>query len=237
MSKLGFYMWAYANVESVDYIFDRLRKVYPESEIYLSSDNGEDFSFMIEKYGLTYEHSKESHGPATKPHRYGWTATEAKLWLDRIYNACQTLSTDYIMLMEEDILVKDKVRFPAVDIIMIPGWYNPICEDAMKWIGERGGKTDYPYYSAGGGTIIKRDTFIRAYDNWMSDFMRDYEDLYNKSMNAGCNGWGWNDSILAVLFYLENAKISTNLPITESGDEDANMPIIHKFKRLYRQKS
>ena len=168
-SKLGFYLWAYDNVGSVDYIFAKLRESYPTSSVVLSSDNGQDFTEISKRHGCSkYIHGKESHGPCDqtkKSGRYGWTREQAKLWLDRVYEACLSIDNDYVMLMEEDVLVKRRFSFPAQDIIMIPGFKNPISRAGMDWIRRRGGKVDYPYYSAGGGSIIKKASFISSYEN------------------------------------------------------------------------
>ena len=44
---LGFYIWAYKNLEQVEYITSQIRKNYPNSDLVISSDNGEDFSFKV----------------------------------------------------------------------------------------------------------------------------------------------------------------------------------------------
>lgn len=239
-SQLGFYLWAYENVESVDYAFDKLRKTYSDSEIVLSSDNGEDFSQIAEKHDVhLYIHGSSSHGPCHASlegnGRYGWTVNEAKIWLERVYEACKHMSHKFVMLMEEDILVKERFKFPNSDIIMIPGFKNPIGKTAMDWVGSRGGRVDYPYYSAGGGSIIKRETFIRAYENHVESFVENYERIYEASMKEGAPGWGWNDSIICVLMYAEKASFSTDLPILETGIEEDSAPIIHNFKKFYRK--
>jgi hypothetical protein len=239
-SQLGFYLWAYINDQSVDYILGKLRNGYPESDIVLSSDNGSDMSEIAEKYNAKkYIHGKKSHGPCHKSleaNRYGWTVNEAKLWLDRLYEACKTIENEWVMLLEEDVLVKERFVFPAADIIMIPNIRNAICTSGMDWVKSRGGKTNYPWYSAGGGSIINRQKFIDAYENHIDSFTENYERIYTDSMNQRVGGWGWNDSIICVLMYTENPEISTELPILETGNEDDPAPIIHAFKKYYKTK-
>jgi hypothetical protein len=234
-SVLSFYLWAYDNDKNVSYILSELRKCYPDSDLVISSDNGYDFSDICNTYNAChYIHGKESHGYPTNDNRYGWTANAASIWFNRVYEACKIITTDYVMLMEEDVLVKDRFRFPATDIIMIPNIKNPISPSGMNWVKSRGGSVKYPYYSAGGGTIINRKKFIQAYDNHINDLLLNYDDLYEKSFNEGVIGWGWNDSLICVLMYAENATISTELPILESGNENDPAPIIHKFKKYYK---
>jgi hypothetical protein len=238
-SQLGFYLWAYKNVESVDYILGSMRTAYPDSDLVISSDNGENFSSICEKHkAIHYIHGDQSHGPSHSSleggGRYGWTVNEAKTWLSRVYEACKHISNNYVMLLEEDVLVKQRFTFPGYDLVMIPNFKNPISNAGMQWVSSRGGRTDYPYYSAGGGSIIKKETFMKAYENHIDSLMEKYEDLYAHSMAEGKIGWGWNDSILCVLMYAENATFSTDLPIIESGNEDDPAPIIHNFKKYYR---
>ena len=234
-SVLGFYLWGYDNVNSADYILGKMRESYPTSNLVISSDAGEDFSTIAEKYNaIKYIHGSVSHGYPQSVDRYGWTADQFLIWIERLYTACQAINNDYVMLMEEDLLIKERFRFPAVDIIMIPNIKNPIAQVGMKWVASRGGRTDYPYYSAGGGSIINRTKFIQAYENHLEDLLKNYETIFQQSFLEGIRGWGWNDSLICVLMYAEKASISTELPILESGNEDDPAPIIHKFKKYYK---
>jgi len=237
-SQLGFYMWAYNNVESVDYILGKLRQSYPESDLVISSDAGENFQHIANKYNaIKYVHGNKRHGSANNSpegNRYGWTVNEARIWLDRVYEACKCISNDYVMLMEEDLLVKYRFEFPDQDLIVVP-LKHPICASGLQWIKERGGDISYPFYSAGGGTIINRLKFIKSYNRHINSFTQNYERIYAESMNAGCISWGWNDCMLAVLMYADNAKVSLDLPMIESGNEEDQAPIIHLFKKFYRK--
>ena len=236
-SVLSFYMWAYDNTENVDYVLSVMRDHYPDSDLVISSDNGSDFTEISGKYkAVHYIHGDVSHGYPESKERYGWTASQAGLWLERLYEACKHITTEYVMLMEEDILVKERFKFPAFDIVMIPNIKNHISQCGMDWVKRRGGNTTYPYYSAGGGTIINRKKFIQSYENHIDSLMVEYEILYSESMKCGAIGWGWNDSLLAVLMYAGGASISTELPISETGDEYDPAPIIHKFKKYYKKK-
>ena len=238
--QLGFYMWAHSNVESVDYAFSELRKSYPSSELILSSDAGDDMTSLAEKHkAMHYIHGTNSHGPChfskNGGGRYGWTIKEARLWLDRLYEACKKMECDYVMLMEEDVLIKERFDFPKVDIIMTPNFKNRISSEGMKWVRDRGGLGNYCYYSAGGGSIIKRALFITAYEKHINSFTKEYERIYEASMNEGAIGWGWNDSIICVLMYAESPIALQELPVIESGNENDNAPIIHNFKKFYKK--
>ena len=239
-TQLGFYLWAYNNVESVDYILEKLRLSYPDAELVISSDNGADMSELSNKYdAIKYIHGSVSHGPCHDsleiPGRYGWTVNEARLWLDRLYEACKNMTSNYVMLMEEDVLIKERFKFIDVDILMIPHFKNQIGTAGLDWIKSRGGDCKYPYYSCGGGSIIKRNTFINAYETHIDSFTENYERIYQEVMKEGAIGWGWNDSIICVLMYPENPTVSQSLPIIESGNENDPAPIIHNFKKYYRK--
>jgi len=239
-TQLGFYLWAYNNVESVDYILSKMRLSYPDAELIISSDNGADMSNLSDKHGaIKYIHGSTSHGPCHDsrevPGRYGWTVTEARLWLDRLYEACKNMTSNYVMLMEEDVLVKERFRFIDVDILMIPHFKNPIGTAGLDWIKSRGGDCKYTYYSCGGGSIIKRNTFINAYETHINSFTENYERIYQEVMKENATGWGWNDSIICVLMYPENPTVSQQLPVIESGNENDPAPIIHNFKKYYNK--
>ena len=239
-SSLGFYLWAYDNVKSVDYILEKLRLSYPTEELVISSDGGKDFSEIARKASaIKYIHGNRSHGPCHKSleanGRYGWSVNEAKLWLDRLYEACKSMTCDYVMLMEEDVLVKKRFNFPKVDIVMIPNFKNPISTEGMKWVRNRGGLGNYSFYSAGGGSLIRRELFILSYEKHIDSFIKEYERIYHASMLEGKPGWGWNDSIICVLMYAESPLALQELPVLETGNESDNAPIIHNFKKYYNK--
>ena len=251
---LGFYIWAYKNLEQVEYITSQIRKNYPNSDLVISSDNGEDFSFISKKYNCKdYIHGKQSHGfPANHPQnsktRFGWTVEEAKLWLNRMYRACLIIDSKFVMDVEEDVLIQSRFNFEDADILMmgVSGGKivkNPIQPSALKWIESRGGKVDYPYYSACGGSIVNRLSFIESYERNIDSFVDNYEDIYQKSIKERLtsdgkkSGWGWPDSILCVIMYCKskNVKIGYS-PISQLGyDITDNAPIVHLFKKFYRK--
>ena len=234
--NLGFYLWACNNLKNVDYILGRMRETHPHSDLVISSDNGEDFTDISKTNGaLNYIHGRLNHGYPFDGSRYGWNLEKASIWLDRIYMAFLKMKSEYVMLMEEDVLIRNSFEFPEKDIIMIPDIKNPISEAGMEWISKMNGNSEYPFYSAGGGTIIKREKFIEAYEKNSKSFFDYYEDIYIKSMAEGKTGWGWNDSIICVLMFSANATFSTELPITENGLDEDPFPIVHKFKKYYEQ--
>jgi len=247
---IGFYLWAYKNVEQVDYIIGRVRDFYPNSDLVISSDNGEDFSKISNKYGaIKYIHGEVSHGfpkdhPLTRRERFGWTSEEAKIWLERIYDACLSIKNPFVMIMEEDVLLQSRFKFPDADIIMMGdsmdghGIGNPIQSSGMEWIKSRGGRVDHPYYSACGGTIINRLTFVDTYEKNINNFVQEYERVYQECMEEKKkSGWGWPDCILCVLMYAgDDISISTELPIAQVGyDNMDGVPIVHLFKKFYKK--
>ena len=234
-TDLGFYLWVHNNPDGVDKILEKMRESFPDSELCMSCDNGEDHSEIATKYNaINYNHGKESHGFYIKEDRHGWKANEAKLWLDRLYHACSKMTSKYVMMMEEDVLVKSKFSFPTADIIMFPAIKNPISKSGMEWVKNQGGNVSYPFYSAGGGSIINREAFMKAYDKHSKQFISDYETVYEASMKEGNTGWGACDSIICVLLYANNSTFSTMLPMSNSGEENDPAPIIHNFKKYYK---
>lgn len=231
---LGFYLWACNNLKNADYVLERLRQNHQNSDLIISSDNGKDFSEVAKCRGaLTYVHGRLKHGYPFDQKRYGWTTEKAFIWLERVYLACLKIRSTYVMLMEEDVLIRSSFTFPESDLIMIPEIKNPISSAGMEWISSRGGNTEYPYYSSGGGSIINREKFIYCYEKNSKSFFDEFEEIYLKSMEEGKTGWGWNDSIICVLMFSGGSTFSTDLPITENGLDEGPIPIIHKFKKYY----
>ena len=61
----------------------------------------------------------------------------------RIYNTCKKSNSEWIMLLEDDVLIKREIKqWPSKDV-----------------------GTNREYFKAGGGAIFKRETFLKIYEN------------------------------------------------------------------------
>lgn len=239
--SLGFYLWAYQQVKNVEVILQNMRQHYPDAELVVSSDNGYDFTEIAKQYNaIKYIHGTESHGSpdfTVDEHeghsKCGWRLVQANLWLQRLYNACTVMESEYVMIMEEDVLITRPIDNPGKDINMTK-FTNHIDPMAMEWIRARGGNDTYPFYGACGGSIIRREMFINAYNN----HIQSYQEVYNTILNSNfLSGWGWPDCIICVLIYAAGGSISTDLDIGQHvgsyGEEYPNA-IMHHFKRYYK---
>jgi hypothetical protein len=132
----------YLYFESYKNVLNNLRKHYPNSDVFIYFDSFRDDSqiyrdvayehnciFNIRQQKMFYVHKEDSI-----------KINEPKLieWLNRLTNTCKNTDADWILLLEDDVIVKRKIKhFPSVDV-----------------------GTNRNYFRTGGGAIFKKEIFL-----------------------------------------------------------------------------
>lgn len=142
INKVAFIYNPYTYFESYKNVLNNLRKHYPNSDVFIYFDS---FRDDIQKYSdVAYEHNCVFNVRKQKMfyiHREdSIEINEPKLieWLDRITDICENTSADWILHLEDDVVVKREIKhFPSADV-----------------------GTNREYFRAGGGAIFKREVFL-----------------------------------------------------------------------------
>jgi hypothetical protein len=203
METIGIHYQTWKNRPAVEFVLENLRKHYPEAPVRMISDNGEDFTDLAKKYGCSFEHSNINIFPkgvlAGHPSLGGEANyIGAKVWLERLYTTCLNLTTDWIVVFEDDVLTHGRIKnFPrthAAGVINFPFKLELIQHLYAKHFRHNttGIINDVWGYGMCGGSIFRRDFYIEGYEKYIQEF--DIEYLARLDDRVG----GWSDVLLTV---------------------------------------
>ena len=151
------YIQCYSNKRALYETLATFRKVYPTEAITLVSDCGDDFSKFASYFDLYYYRSEKRAVPGKLGEHGAWE------FLRRINEHCLRVSSDYVVLLEEDVVTHRRVRhFPATDC----GGprFNRLADPMNRHLQRLHGTTrDFGYVMCG-GSIFRRAAFIASYE-------------------------------------------------------------------------
>jgi hypothetical protein len=224
-NTISVYFQVYSNKRAVFECLKSFRSFYPNEEITLISDNGEDFSNIAKTFRLNYTHSDKNILPKGKME----SKNGVYEYLNRIYNHCNSTDSDWVLIMEEDVRTLRKIKiFPETDCAgpRLNFYTSELTKELIKMHGEK----KYPYgYGLSGGSIFKRQTFLNCYPNYkqLENFSQLDERLF-----------GWSDIPLTLLFQLNGYDYTTWEEVSELThiykiDRDAALD--HAYKYWYNK--
>ena len=151
------YIQCYSNKRALYETFTTFRAVYATQAITLVSDCGEDFSKFAEHFDLYYYRSERRAIPGNLGE------DGAREFLRRIYEHCLRVSSDYVVILEEDVITRRRIRsFPATDC---GGPRSNRLADPMNRHLQRLNNTTQDFgYVMCGGSIFHRPAFIDSYE-------------------------------------------------------------------------
>jgi hypothetical protein len=170
--NIGAYLQIYKNDGKPEFTLESFRKYYPNSPIYLVSDNGYNFSSTAQVYDCKYEHSDFNTG--IRPG--GFTLQEMMVWINRIKRCFDFCNTDYVIYLEDDVYIRNKIDVETE--YKICGFYNnDIPQKLIQYIqGKYPNSTfNIDRYGACGGAIYHRETFLNLFDQIIYFFNNHYD--------------------------------------------------------------
>ena len=234
---LAAYHQAYKNRKATEAAIKSYRE-HNDGPYFLVSDGGDDFSDIAKKYDCYYYHSKWNLEPRDHTHPsgiYGMKKEEILEWLNRFYLACTVQECDHIILMEDDVLVRQKIDVDKD--VEFCGVYNPgnkLQRELIDYLEEKyDAKFFNDYFSIPGGSIFNAKTFVENYDRVTKIF----EDEVDYIKDNLCRNFGWSDVWMTVYYYLCRKPYTINPYHTEANKNpnwrDPNYGIIHHYKEHY----
>lgn len=204
---LGVHYQTWKNRPAVEYVLENFRTYYPTAPIRMVSDRGEDFSDLATRYACTFDYEDANILPkgilAGHP-LSGVTDIQplgAYTWLRRLYDTCKLLDTDWILIMEDDVLTKGTVySFPETDAGGVVSF--PIYPSLTQLLYTRNEKNRTWGYGLCGGGVIRRSFFVHAYETYIHEF-----DL-NYICSLDDRVLGWADILLTVFILYCNGTYS-----------------------------
>lgn len=168
MKTLGVWHRTYYNKLAFKTAFQEFRKFFPESPYLIISDTGDDFSEYVDE--KTFFIMSKIRLWGTGPNAY--FNDNLDQWMEyygSLKKACEICNTDYIMSMEDDVLIKE--RFDIIEDFDICGpCVATIPERTQNYIRknllDNFGVTEEKkyFYGLSGGAIFNAKKFLENYD-------------------------------------------------------------------------
>jgi hypothetical protein len=185
MKTLGVFHPTYYNAKSFQSSFNNFRKYFPEVPYLIYSDMGDDFSEYIDN--KTFYKRSDIRYYGTGPNSY-WR-DDWDIWFSyyqRLKDSCEICNTDYIMVMEDDVLITK--NFSISDDFNFCGPCDAeISPRIVSYIETRlGRKLENRYYGLCGGSIFNSKKFLENYENILHNLKTlHYEYTYDLTENQG----------------------------------------------------
>jgi hypothetical protein len=207
------YIQCHSNKTALFHTLISFRKVYRNEPITLVSDCGDDFSRFAEHFDLYYYRSDKNCDPRGKLGKDG-----ASEYLKRIYEHCLRVTSDYIVILEEDVVTHRRIkRFPLTDC----GGprFNDLAGPLNQHLQEVNNTTHDYGYAMCGGSIFDRRIYIRCYEKKNLDL--DFLELLDERITQ------YSDVVLTVIFLINGYSYGVWDEVSET-----NHPLEHL--RIFR---
>ena len=181
MQTIGGVFQCYKNARATYEVLKSFRNYYPTNTVVLLSDNGYDYTEMAKHFNCIYIHSTEHVPPSfeivtpstnIKQHSIKMYCSKEDFiikvsrFIDRWINMVSLVTDDFIMVLEDDICIKNKIT----EILKYD--LNGHCPNSYRniSINELAKKYDLDttkkyHFSGHGGSIFKRDTLLECLQN------------------------------------------------------------------------
>lgn len=239
MSTLSFFSTVYDNKKATEYSLRTVREFYPDAYYMLIGDGGSDHIDLAKKYNCDFYYNNIRLGYPEQP--FGYKKEKVLEWLMRFYISCLKCNSDYIMMVEDDVVLLDKITiqddWECVGHVITHG--NKIPKpllDACEKISGQKLKTDF--YGSGGGSIFKVRTVLENFGT-VYGFFNNNLDFIQESMYPTL---GWLDCFTTFFFYLcgksftQNEKMYNIFPVSKTFDLNTlkgQYEIVHGYKNYY----
>lgn len=234
---LGVFYICYKEKSAVEFSLTKFREIYSDSPIYLVSDNGVDFSYLREniKNMETSVEDMEVVGVAKNLDKtikenmvdYELFFNLSMEFLRRLRNGCDFCKTEYMLLMEPDVLVRGKLN--SFDADLVGPTVNVMPLDIQEFIIMNGGKNNATWGPAGG--MMKTKSFYSVYEK----IIEDPDKLrWGLKMDPRIVCY---DYLLSFLFSIFGYTYTNNPDQTEClrnpNWRDSGHPLLHQYRELY----
>lgn len=216
------YYQVYKNLEQTNFVLSKFREHHKDEFIYLISDGGSNFEDLAKKYNCHYVYDPINLGyydhnhPLVIQHRknnltgghpYGWSKDESDIYLKRFYDCCNLVDSEYIFLLEDDVIVNSKIKIKNIDSdITFANMNNKFSEEIKYYLIENNIKFNICGWGMCGGNFIRRKKYIEGFDKTWNKLYAIY-DLFYKTK---CQHVGWQDVLFSLLLSETEPSVKIN---------------------------
>lgn len=216
------YHQCFKDKKATEFAIQQFKKYNPDIPYYLISDAGSDFSDLAEKYNCIWKYDEKNVGMNYL------SPDDAKTLYDRLVECFSIVKTDYIILMEDDVLCRGKIEInDDVNLAMsyVPGnslvLYDTIVEKYNP-------NPNVNWYGATGGSILNKNIFTEE---------KYIDRIYKFIKEDHISDAGSMDQFITTLYLICGLECSINNLLGETHRtpnwQNSNLPLIHCFKEMY----
>jgi hypothetical protein len=228
--SVGFYFNCYKNKFATENILLALRKHYPTEKVFLMCDNGDDFTEIANKYNCKYYYSDVNILGGRiinnkKCHCFS-DINCARHYLNVIQMAMDYCNSDYLILMEDDVLIMDKIqKYP-----LHSGGdknsnnFDVLFKDKSNILNVKYPDRKFSHWNLAGGSIVHINTLKECIQNTNIDDLLELDNYCKPNLEV----WHTNDVLLSFILMI-NGK--TNELWTNTNKSN----IIHPYKGFYNK--
>jgi len=222
MYSIGVFHSTYYNEDAFKFAFTNFRKYFPYDPYVIYSDNGDDFSEYVDEN--TYYLRSDV--------RY-WGSGPNSLWYDkwelwesyykRLKDTCEICNTDYIMIMEDDVLITESFNIDSEFDFCGP-CSAKLSNHTIAFLKSRGVNNKNMFYGLCGGAMFNRKKFLDNYDEIIKNlkkFHYEYSDNLRDPIAISPDG----------NFTIQFNLLGFNYTCSKWLE---NKKIIHPFKEYYK---
>lgn len=235
-AMIGGYYQAYNKPKCVDFVLNHFRNQYPDSDVVLISDGGDDFTSLASKYNCNYFYEDNLSGDKSIKSKglagfYFHSPEVLVNYVLRMSKHLNLIKQDYFIILEDDVVVLNKSKDLKYDI----NGSNPteslpesVCMD-LKQIPRIS-------YGACGGCILNTNFFknILRQSN-----LKQIEDQIRQYCNLTTERWA-SDAILSYICLANGGTIGDWDGFGETWESDIverinknEVEILHQYKNFY----
>jgi hypothetical protein len=226
MTTLGAFHQTYYKRNSFDFAFNQLRKNFPEIPYLILSDSGDDFHEYQNSNTFFIKSEIRNYGGGPNADILFRSPENDFIWIDwynRIKIACEICGTDYLLMMEDDVYIRERFEI-NFNFDLCGPMINKLSDYTIRFIQNKIGKNISGYYGFCGGSILNCRTYLENYDIIIENFKkfhREYTNNYQDRISLA------GDANTMIQFYL-------------IGKEYSNSPwygnqILHPYKNHYSE--
>lgn len=233
---IGAFYQCYKNVKSLDFVLSKFRNFYPNSEIALISDGGEDFYEKSNEYKCIYSYEDKLN---SKTNLVFDNLNSLKTFVFRIKKYTSNFNCKYLILLEDDVIIYNKIS--EEDLIYdINGcnfneFFNIAHTQLIKKNNPNINIYDRIFFGGCGGCILNLDFFRDVFNN-EKKLNEDIEEFFTYAEPENCA----SDRALSYICLKNKGTIGqykgfceTWYPDYEIRKKNNSIEVLHQYKNLY----
>ena len=235
---IGAFYQCYKNKKAVDYVLSKYTENYPNSDVVLISDGGDDYKDIAEKYNCKYFFEENLNTGSQRALVFNNVESIIK-YIDRISKYINLINAKYFLNLEDDVIVFKKTDHNEL-IYDINGcnfneFLSPKLEKILKNYNSNLISLNKIYFGGCGGCFFNID-FFKQITKDKQKLKIDIEEFFYNS----AYGEPAADRVFSFLCYKNQGTIGqykgfceTWHPDYETRKLNNSIEVLHQYKELY----